>query len=146
MWGMISMNHGQICLYGSFLVSELSRQVDEETDARLAGDSVKSDLESLAVAFARCTSTSRRICDGSGFTLPKVSMPTTARGGALFCGGARNRTIIRPLWPYTIESTLTPLGTPAVYPRNVILYFKEGQPKVDELSNRSMAVSECTCL
>ena len=119
MSGMISKNHGQISLYGSFLASEWSPQGDEETGARLTGDSVKSDHESLAVAFARCTSTSRRICDGSGFTLPKVSMPTTARGGALFCGGARNRTIIRPLWRYTTESTQTPLGTPAVYPRNM---------------------------
>ena len=37
-----------------------------------------------------------------------------------------------------------PCCVPKEYEPLVILYFKDGQPKVDELSN--MAVSECTCL
>lgn len=37
-----------------------------------------------------------------------------------------------------------PCCVPKAYEPLVILYFKDGQPKVDELSN--MAVSECTCL
>lgn len=37
-----------------------------------------------------------------------------------------------------------PCCVPKTYEPLVILYFKDGEPKVDELSN--MAVSECTCL
>ena len=37
-----------------------------------------------------------------------------------------------------------PCCVPKEYEPLLILYFKDGQPKVDELSN--MAVSECTCL
>ena len=37
-----------------------------------------------------------------------------------------------------------PCCVPKAYEPLVVLYFKDGQPKVDELSN--MAVSECTCL
>lgn len=37
-----------------------------------------------------------------------------------------------------------PCCVPTAYEPLVILYFKDGQPKVDELSN--MAVSQCTCL
>lgn len=37
-----------------------------------------------------------------------------------------------------------PCCVPKTYEPLVVLYFKDGEPKIDELSN--MAVSECTCL
>jgi len=37
-----------------------------------------------------------------------------------------------------------PCCEPKTYEPLVVLYFKDGEPKIDELSN--MAVSECTCL
>ena len=105
-------NRGQIFLYGSSLVNGSTRR-DEGTSDPWIQIIARNGLRKHDAVFVRCTSTSRKICVGSGCTRRKASTQTTAPVTVLWCGELRNRTTTLPLCLCTTKSTQMPQGTPA---------------------------------